>query len=502
MRARFAAAVVVCLAFFSLPLLAAEKVDYMAVFLDGKKIGHSISKQSSDDGKVASSTEMSITISRGPMSVNLTVSESSLETEDGKPLEFTSVMDMGIMAQTAQGKLGPDGKWKLTQTSGGQTRTSDLQWPAGAMLSHGLRLAADKQGYKPGVKYTVKGFDSSSQSAVEMAISIGEKTRVDLLGRVVELYEVKTTMTGKMGAVPSVSYVDDKGEMLKTTTEMMGMKLQMVACDKAVALAATEPVELMSKVVLASPAKLSDAANAKAVVYELAPSGSAAKLGDILSDENQTVRPGKSTTTVTVKPLTPPTGAGFPYKGTDKALLEAIKPNSVLQSDDPKVVELARKAVGDTRDAAEACLRIQKFVHEYITGKDLSVGYATASEVAISREGDCTEHAVLAAAMCRALGIPAEVAVGVAYVPEFLGQKDVFGPHAWYRANVGGKWVYYDAALPGGYDALHLCLTSGDGTPGNFFGIVNTLGQFTIKSVTVDGKPVAASSKPATAGAK
>ena len=41
---------------------------------------------------------------------------------------------------------------------------------------------------------------------------------------------------------------------------------------------------------------------------------------------------------------------------------------------------------------------------------------ATAAEVARSREGDCTEHAVLLAALARARGIPARVAMGLVYV--------------------------------------------------------------------------------------
>ena len=69
----------------------------------------------------------------------------------------------------------------------------------------------------------------------------------------------------------------------------------------------------------------------------------------------------------------------------------------------------------------EAVRRIESFVARYIDNKSMSVGYASAVEVVESRQGDCSEFAVLTAALCRAVGIPAQVVVGIAYVKEFAG---------------------------------------------------------------------------------
>jgi len=67
--------------------------------------------------------------------------------------------------------------------------------------------------------------------------------------------------------------------------------------------------------------------------------------------------------------------------------------------------------------------RIEQFVGDHIDEKNLSIGYASALEVAQSKQGDCSEHAVLAAAICRAAGIPARVATGLVYVEEFMARK-------------------------------------------------------------------------------
>ena len=91
---------------------------------------------------------------------------------------------------------------------------------------------------------------------------------------------------------------------------------------------------------------------------------------------------------------------------------------------------------------------------------------------------------MLAAAMCRAAGLPAQVVTGLAYVSKLGARKDVFVPHAWFRVRVGKQWVDYDAALRH-FDAGHIALTAGDGNPDEFFGIIRTLGYFRIASVKV-----------------
>lgn len=72
-------------------------------------------------------------------------------------------------------------------------------------------------------------------------------------------------------------------------------------------------------------------------------------------------------------------------------------------------------------------------------------GFDIASEVATRREGDCTEYAVLTAALARAEGIPARVVLGLALIhgPKQYG---AFG-HAWAEFKVDGHWLVADAAL-------------------------------------------------------
>ena len=140
--------------------------------------------------------------------------------------------------------------------------------------------------------------------------------------------------------------------------------------------------------------------------------------------------------------------------------------NAWLQSDAPLIRELTAKAIGNAGTPVLKMRRLRDFVSGYITQHGLDVGYASALEVAHNRQGDCTEFAVLLAAMARAAGVPARV----------------FVPHAWVQAWTGKRWQSYDAALRH-FDSTHVALDSGDGDPWHFYGVTDLFGRLRIDSV-------------------
>jgi len=486
-----------CLFGISLVLAAAGwtgpalgKTEYFAVFMEGKKVGHAAQSRTVADGKVTTTEKVSITVSRGDVPVNIRMDETSIETTAGRPLGFRAVQDLGMMTMKVSGKVNKHGTVNMTVTSMAGEQKSTFEWPSSAVMAEGLRLMTLKKGLKQGLKYTAKVFSPGILKALDARIHIGPRQNVDLLGRVVALTEVKTTysMPGA-GEVVSIGYVDDDLRPQKIITPIAGMQIEMVACAKEFALGRKDVFEVIDRLFLSSPRPLGDIGSAKSIVYHLTPT----KETDLLipSTDNQSVRAGKDgAVIVTVKPIDAPAGATFPYRGRDKAILEAARPNRFLQSNHRQIIDLARRAVGGTKDAAEAVGKIESFVAEYIENKSLSVGYASAAEVAASKQGDCSEHAVLLAAMCRAVGIPAQVVVGIAYVKDFAGLQDRFGGHAWVQAYVGGKWVGLDAAFKSagldGYGPGHIALAVGNGEPADFFNLVTILGRFKIHKITVN----------------
>lgn len=132
--------------------------------------------------------------------------------------------------------------------------------------------------------------------------------------------------------------------------------------------------------------------------------------------------------------------AALPVKGpasAEEAPFLASSP--LLQFGDPAFSGLVARLnppPGATR--WELAQRVTSFVFEWITVKDMSVGFASALEVARQGKGDCTEHGVLAVALLRKLGVPARGVVG------WAGLGEVTGLHFWVEVKLGSRWVPVD----------------------------------------------------------
>lgn len=155
-------------------------------------------------------------------------------------------------------------------------------------------------------------------------------------------------------------------------------------------------------------------------------------------------------------------GPGLPDDAA--ALAEALRPTAWLQSDHPRLrgiaAPVARMDVSDTRKMELLLARAEPYL-----AKVEFTGHYSALETLQRRSGDCTEAAVLLAALGRAAGIPTRVANGLVYSRErYHGIGNVFMPHSWTLAYVDGAWRSFDLAL-GAFDASHIALTIGDGDP-------------------------------------
>ncbi|MBN1391777.1 MAG: transglutaminase domain-containing protein [Sedimentisphaerales bacterium] len=466
---------------------ASEETEYYAVFVGGKKMGYSIQTRVADGEQVTTTQEMNMKIKRSGTPVIMNTTEINVETAGGNPLSFKGVQDIGTATAIVSGTV--DSLWIVdeTTTSMGRQNKRTYGWPRGALMSEGLRLLQLEKGLKEGLEYSAKLFRIGSKEPTEVTIRVGPKKNIDLLGRAAELTEVKTIIkTPEGGEIVSASYVDENLRPKKSITPMLGTYTEIIACTKEFALSESDVPEIIDKMFLASPEPLNDIESAKSATYYLKPTDPAVRLM-IPSTDNQTAEQKEGKVRVTVKPAAAPAGVKFPYDGKDSSILEATKPTRYLQSDHNDVISLAKKAAGESKDAAEAVKKIESFVSGYIEKRDLSVGYASAAEVAASKVGDCSEFAVLTAAMCRAIGIPARTVSGIVYVKSFGGKENVFGGHMWAEAYIGGKWVGLDATkAPQGFDAGHIALATGNGDPADFLNLAATLGQFKIDKVTLD----------------
>jgi hypothetical protein len=142
--------------------------------------------------------------------------------------------------------------------------------------------------------------------------------------------------------------------------------------------------------------------------------------------------------------------------GMEATVPEDLAPNSLVQSDHPRVRRLAEHAAAAAEDPAVLALKLESYVHRRMRArKTMVVTFASAADVAETLSGDCSEHAVLLAAICRARGLPARLAIGLVYSPADRG----FAFHMWNEVYIRGRWYPLDATLgQGRISATHIKL--------------------------------------------
>ena len=138
---------------------------------------------------------------------------------------------------------------------------------------------------------------------------------------------------------------------------------------------------------------------------------------------------------------------GFPIKEIGTELKDYTKPSETIDSDDKQIVILASSLVKGEDDLYEAVFKLAEWTRHNVE-YDLSTLTAEVSQKASwvleHKEGVCDEITSLFIALCRAVGIPAKFASGVAYTNSELFEEK-WGAHGWsevYFPDYG--WVPFD----------------------------------------------------------
>ncbi|MDR2755851.1 MAG: transglutaminase family protein [Planctomycetaceae bacterium] len=143
---------------------------------------------------------------------------------------------------------------------------------------------------------------------------------------------------------------------------------------------------------------------------------------------------------------------------------EDLASNQLIDLNDPQLIELANRVHSDSLTSWQTALALERLVHDTIQETSFSIALATSSEILRSKSGDCTEFAVLLAALCRAKKLPARITLGLVYtpfrpinkVPQHAGM--VF--HLWNEVFIDGIWYPLDAVFAlGGADAARIKIT-------------------------------------------
>lgn len=460
---------------------------WMLMKMAGDESGwvHSIiTKQKNEDGDIIFKTELvtHMEMMRFGQSVKISAEAMTLEDESGNVFQAHQKTIMSGNEMLYDLELRGE-EAIITVTTMGTPRESKISWEEDVRGPMGIWLLRKEKGREPGTKFSYKSFSFDFSRVFTSSVEVKGPDETELLGGEKATFCRSVSTVDVMPGVKTNEWLDDNYDTIKTSVSIMGMEIETFRTTKERAQKAGG-AELKTDMILETMAKanisLPSPYKLDSILYHFKAKNPDLGIPEGLADFRQEVKESDGqTATVLIRTVVPESSQNRPLKDPQPDLVEYLEPNAFLQSDDPGLKAKAQEVVGGETDAWKAACLLEHFVWEYISDKNFGTGFATAAEVFENPRGDCSEHGVLLAAMCRAAGIPARVAMGYMY----LG--GIFGGHMWAEVWINGEWYPIDGVMGiGRVDPTHItfCTSSlkDSGVGDAFVSAVQGLGNLEI----------------------
>jgi hypothetical protein len=361
-----------------------------------------------------------------------------------RPLELTmNSIEFG-RARAVRAKVQGD-QIEVVSEAGGAGATRSIPVPEGFGSDIDLILAILREKASVGSRISFATFDPDlgGCDSHEMWIT-AEETLPD--GRKAYVVHSRSSRL----PIEVVSVIGADGSLISfSTPSIMQLKVQMAP--EAEALKAAAPLVLSSRI--ATNVSIADPRRIASLAAQI--SDATGRPVDYLPQSpRQSVAVNEGVATVSITRGQDPAGdLVLPVQNPEFA--PYFEPNDLFQVQDPALVAKALEIVGDETGALAAAEKIVDWVYRSVTKVDSEPRLVSAREVLEQMSGDCTEHAVLCAALCAVVGLPARMVTGIAYA------RGGFYYHAWNEVYVG-EWMEMDAAWgEKRVDAGHIRLEAG-----------------------------------------
>ncbi len=434
-----------------------DGVEWQGIYLKDQKVGYiKIKKwrEAGDQGEVHlidSDMILHLTVMRTRQKIKTkTLARLSPDmTLESFDLQITSGPADMRMTGTVEGNTVT---MRIDSGGGVQTETITLKEPPKLSLS--LKPLLMREGLKAGDKLSTRFFDPASLTERELVITYKGPEKINIMDQEVEAHH----FVQQMGGIQLDLWTNGIGEVLRENLPMglVGMREAGVEARYGVIAGTISPAEDVIDAVSVIPhgSPISTAA----VDLSLELSGLSFE-GLDLDGGRQRWTPADAAQTSGLLHLQVEATAGRPLTlgqladldavaGGDAALIESLranlKPEMMIQSDDPRILHRAHLASGTSpsalheRQVLEVARDISQWAYEAIA-KESVIGVPSALETLETLRGDCNEHTTLVVALLRSVGVPARPAVGIAYLPD----RGRFFYHAWVEIWAQG-WVAID----------------------------------------------------------
>ncbi len=319
------------------------------------------------------------------------------------------------------------------------------------VFRHAVASLHAERGFAPGDRYGYHTFDLDFESVSRVDVTVIGPDTLEVAGERRVLHALSVT-PDLYGGVVIYEWRDEKGDLWVEEAPALGIANRRTTGERV-----AEPfgrVDILAETLIESNVRIRDPRGVDDALYELRLEGGDVA-GVLVEDARQKIQ-GRTDGGVLlrVRRVIPDPGATADVPIAAAGLEEFMTDNVYLQTGDPAVDSAANDVAAVAgADAWERALMVEKRVSELVTNRSLGTAFASAAEVLGAGSGDCTEHAVLAAAMARAAGVPSRVVTGVVH---FEGS---FAYHMWVEVWTGDGWHALDPTIgEGSVDATHIKL--------------------------------------------
>jgi transglutaminase-like putative cysteine protease len=480
-----------------------------AHYLVGTQVGHCRTREQrfEEDGVslVRIESRNVVQINRAGQPSEHVIENISIETESGELLRFETRLRSGSTTTEFRGRV-EGGELVVETSTAGKVSTSRASWPGGTGGLFAMEQSLRRRPLVAGERRTVTGLLPIVNQAVEIELTADKVVATRLLEHSEDLLRVECRAKLAGGQpIAEQLWINRQGVILKRRIDALNQETYRVNKHVALAEIGQARFDLMLDTTVPTDRAIERPHSTQRIRYRLrVTSGDPATL--FAQDRRQEIDSlDTRTAELTVRAVQPdiahadskrePKASDSPASAlpptpilAERVPTEADREaNNLIQSDNPKIVSMARSIVPDESDPWKLALALARAVKRHIRHSDYSQPFASAADVLEHAEGDCTEHAVLLAALCRARGIPALVAIGLVYVPEARG----FAYHMWNEVWIAGSWFAIDSTLDTPtVGAAHLKVAD-SGLQGTeaytmFLSVAKIIGQITIEIIEVE----------------
>lgn len=431
---------------------------WSGIFFKGKKIGYTHAlRQKTDNGYLLTKQAvMQVAMMGMPQRIVTTL---SAETDRNFQLRtFTFNIKTGILNFMASGTITGT-TLRIKSGTGGALHEASINLAAVPALDDSLKWSLVRDGLRVGQKTAQSVFDPLTMTAKQVTAEVEAVEEIVLQGSRTVCFRVRHTYNGLM----VYSWLNQEGETVKEESPL-GFVLQQesaAAALQGIADRALVDIIAETSVPVNSPITKHQLAYLKIRLRNVSLEGFTLdgarqkRNGDIVEIYREQVT-GVDTFHIPVR--TP-------------GLKQYLAASPYVQSDDPTIVNASRTILKDESDAQQAARMLCAWVYQTIEKKP-TLSIPRAADVLRLQRGDCNEHAVLFAALCRAAGIPAKTCAGVVY------HEGRFYYHAWTEIYLQ-RWIAVDPAMnqfPA--DATHIKFVEGE--LDHFLLLLNIAGKLAI----------------------